>query len=1370
MRTTKPGQKRWARVLLAAATVVAATVAHAADDSRWQALADRVFTPVTPNAEMPHALVPNSMTEGAHGFLWMAGQVGLLRWDGYEYRDYPASALPDGVQDVDVWTLYRDARQTLWAGTKSNGLVRYDPVQDRLVCVGLVSARCGTEEVWSIADDGAGGIWVATSTGLFRLDGSGRRIAQFHAVPGQPNSLPDDEVFAVLRDREGVLWVGTSHGLVRSRDDGREFTAVALDGRAAPAVSRLMEDGEGRLWIGTRTDGAFVIGANRGPARIVGDTAPRGPTGSAPDITSLLEIAPDHIWLATDGSGIVEVDAATMHTQRIAHDPFVPNSLDSDAVMSLYRDRSGLVWVSTESGLSQYNPGRGIMTMFGHGTRQDGLPGEGVLAVYAAPDDSLWIGVQGGGFIVFYADGRRAKGLPDHNVYTISPAPSGGMLLGTDGGLFMADASGEHVTHLTVPQLGPKVHTLQTVDGSVWLGGWDGGLWQLHIDAAGAVRVLRYETAPRLTNPVVDAVTRMRDGRLAIGTDNGMNILDPASNTIERITSDPTDPLGLTAGLVGAIATDRQGRLWIGTQNGLDMLQGHDAAGKPRFRHITVADGLPNASIDSLEVDHLGFIWASTDKGLAVVDPSDFTVRALQRGDGLAISNYWSDSSTQTRDGDLMFGGIGGMTIVRPDSIMRRHYRPPVVFTAATVGGASVPVSPGNGGVLVVPAGTHSVEVEFAALDYSAPAHNHYRYRLDGFDTNWVDTDAAHREAAYTNLPPGDYLLRVRGSSRDGEWSDPETTLRIHVLPAWYQTLWFHVAAAVGAVLTMAALLRGWTAILRRRQRELERQVADRTTELSVSKMQLQHANSALEMRVAERTQALVERTAALEASDARFRAWFNNAEDAVFVVQVEPDGRFVYEAVNAAVERLFGVAADRYPGHEPGQVLSAEEAAAVLSHYREAAKGEPIQFESRINGSGVERLVDSWIVPLRNPVTGRVERLIGAARDITERRALEARLAQAQKLQALGGLAGGIAHDFNNILQAVAGAAMLIEQLPEDLAKIQRLARSTFAAAERGTSITKRLLAFARSDEFRVEAVPTAEILGGVAEVLSSTLGATIKVRTELGPGLPPLWADRGQFETALVNLGTNARDAMPGGGILTISAEAELVRDGIDHPAGLTAGAYVRIDVSDTGCGMDAATLARVVEPFFTTKPTGQGTGLGLALVKGFTEQSGGGMTIESAPGAGTIVSLWLRQAATEAVYRPLVPPRRRPAGAAPARILVVDDDDLVRETMAEQLAAGGFVVTTAANGTDALAIIQNAGAPDVMVCDLSMPGINGVDTIKRARALAPQMPCFLLTGYAGGRGALETGKDYTLLRKPISAGALIAHIDSALAAMRI
>ncbi|MDQ2801883.1 MAG: ATP-binding protein, partial [Pseudomonadota bacterium] len=223
--------------------------------------------------------------------------------------------------------------------------------------------------------------------------------------------------------------------------------------------------------------------------------------------------------------------------------------------------------------------------------------------------------------------------------------------------------------------------------------------------------------------------------------------------------------------------------------------------------------------------------------------------------------------------------------------------------------------------------------------------------------------------------------------------------------------------------------------------------------------------------------------------------------------------------------------------------------------------------------------------------------------------------------------LASGIAHDFNNVLQSVVGGIALIELRLGEGDAARRYTRLILDAAERGAAVTGRLLAFARHQELEAAPVDPGNLLAGLGEMLAPTLGASIALRVESEPKMPALLADKGQLETVLVNLVANARDAMPGGGTLTLVAAVEPVAS--EHPAGLTPGSYVRLSVGDTGVGIDRQLLARVTEPFFTTKPSGEGTGLGLAMAKNFAEQSGGALAIESERGRGTVVSLWLPRA---------------------------------------------------------------------------------------------------------------------------------------------
>ena len=389
---------------------------------------------------------------------------------------------------------------------------------------------------------------------------------------------------------------------------------------------------------------------------------------------------------------------------------------------------------------------------------------------------------------------------------------------------------------------------------------------------------------------------------------------------------------------------------------------------------------------------------------------------------------------------------------------------------------------------------------------------------------------------------------------------------------------------------------------------------------------------------------------------------------------------------------------------------------------------------------------------------------------EIAERRNTEAALLQAQKVQAMGQLAAGIAHDFNNVLQAIAGGISVIRDQAGDPATVGRFAAKLELAVERGASVTRRLLAFARSDAMREETLKLGELFEGLREVLGATLGGRIRIEVAVAPGLPPVVADRGQLETVLVNLATNARDAMPDGGVIRLSAVA---RDAMDAKAGREGGACIRIAVADTGMGMDAATLARASEPFFTTKPLGQGTGLGLAMARNFAERTGGALHIDSRPGEGTTVSLCLPVAAPAEGAGQAVRADAAQAGAGQRqrRVLLVDDEQMVLEVLAEQLALAGFEVREAPNGPAALARLAEAGqAVDLVVSDLAMPGMDGIELIRRVRQLRPDLPAILITGFAGDAATLEVarviGGRFSLLRKPISGAELADEVSLLLA----
>ncbi len=390
---------------------------------------------------------------------------------------------------------------------------------------------------------------------------------------------------------------------------------------------------------------------------------------------------------------------------------------------------------------------------------------------------------------------------------------------------------------------------------------------------------------------------------------------------------------------------------------------------------------------------------------------------------------------------------------------------------------------------------------------------------------------------------------------------------------------------------------------------------------------------------------------------------------------------------------------------------------------------------------------------------------VIGAfhlAADISERVRAEAELAgaqealrQSQKMEAMGSLTGGVAHDFNNLLTPIIGSLDLLERKGLGGERERRLIHGALQSAERAKTLVQRLLAFARRQPLRTEAVDVAALVAGMADLVASTSGPTVQVGIDVEPGLPTALADANQVEMAILNLAVNARDAMPDGGRLTLSAAAETADAA--HRAGLRPGPYVRLSVADSGTGMDEATLQRAVEPFFSTKGVGKGTGLGLSMVHGLAAQLGGGLALSSRPGLGTRVELWLPAGGEAAVAG-----ERRASTDTPPRsgvVLLVDDEEAVRASTADMLTELGYAVVEAASAEEALRLFDGGLSPDLLVTDHLMPGMTGAELIRHVGA-ARKLPALVVSGYAEVEAVAP---DLPRLAKPFRRADLAAAIRS-------
>jgi PAS domain S-box-containing protein len=385
-----------------------------------------------------------------------------------------------------------------------------------------------------------------------------------------------------------------------------------------------------------------------------------------------------------------------------------------------------------------------------------------------------------------------------------------------------------------------------------------------------------------------------------------------------------------------------------------------------------------------------------------------------------------------------------------------------------------------------------------------------------------------------------------------------------------------------------------------------------------------------------------------------------------------------------------------------------------------------------------------------------------GTLTDISEQRSLESQLVQAQKMDAIGKLTGGIAHDFNNLLAAVIGGLGLLEKRAQLEEEQRRVLGMTKRAAEQGSELVRRLLAFARRQKLEPQSIELHSLRDAVSDLLTHTLGGLVNIEWEIEEPIWNAFADQAQLELALVNLIINARDAMPNGGTVTVSANNRQLTSELLH--GLPQGDYVQIAVNDTGTGISSEDLEKVMEPFFTTKEVGKGSGLGLSMVYGFAKQSNGAFAIASELGKGTAAELWLpRGSSLETRIASPTVERRRDGPALNLRLLLVDDHAEVRSTTAAVLEDLGHEVLEATNGAEALKIMTNGDCNfDLLITDYAMPHQSGTEFLREARKLCPKVPALIVTGYAETDAIGDRPENVDVLLKPYTPANLEAAIE--------
>lgn len=777
-------------------------------------------------------LAQNSVSvvaQDSRGFIWIATQGGLHRYDGYtllrfQHNPDRADSLPDNL----VTALADAGDGKLWVGSNSGGLVLFDPDHDHVLPLARAAAQPDSR-IYALQSLPDHGVLVASAFGIERLEPP-------YALPLRLWTNPDGDASAArdfARCPDGSVYAATSNMVLALADNTALTRILSLP---ADPVDALFCDHRGRLLLGDRNGLARIDRGNGAIARVAlgADAADNA------HINQIIEDRRGRLWLAIAGVGLVRLDDHGTTRRITPPNADIAGALPDAQIDSLFVDRSGLLWVGTQSHGAAWtdpddSPFRSISDLASGRVASDN---NHLRTFYEAPDGSLWLGVVGEGLLhydpgssVFQGFGdalARAtasvkpdpsettpanRDQPPLRVYAILPGDQDHLLLVSSRGVIDFDPRAGSAS--LVPLAGDDAATTQTPDirallrtrnGDLWAAQFDDGLLQFrdgklvhHYRARGA--------DDALASDVVLDIAEDRAGHVWAGTVDGLSMIDPASARVRSFHEQSGQRDSLSGHTVAEVMIGADGTVWAGTLSGLDRLLWRDDAGA-HFRRYGTGDGLPDSTVYCMVEDARdGDIWFSTNLGIGRLDPRDGSVRAFGPDDGLQGDEYDAGACTRLRDGRLVFGGTRGFDMLDTTALRTSAFQPPVAITGLRIGANPAPAADAT---VRVPASSRSLHIDFAALDYAAPRRNRFRYRLTGYDDDWIDAGTRH-SATYTNLAPGDYRFEVQGSNRDGVFG-AITALPVSVQAYWWRSRGMQMLYAALIVLIAFALLLGWRA------------------------------------------------------------------------------------------------------------------------------------------------------------------------------------------------------------------------------------------------------------------------------------------------------------------------------------------------------------------------------------------------------------------------------------------------------------------------------------------------------------------------------------------------------------------------------
>jgi len=814
----------------------------------------------------------NCILQDRQGYMWFGTNTGLIRFDGYETKVYsPINEESKNYLISEIITcLFEDRDGILWIGSENGGLTSYNPKNGRFELYINNPGNPGSladNIVITIYQDKHGSLWVGTNNGLDQMNPGTREFIHYRNNPKDPYSISSNIISAIIEDSQKRLWIGTDNGLCRVNEKTGEFICYRHNPGdpntiGSDSINALCNSRDKGIWIAT----------DKGFDKLYPST---GKFVHHQDITMqlipfldnrtycALEDNKERVWIGTV-EGLILLEKGSKNPYIFKHNAIDYFSLSNNLVPAIFQDRQGLIWVGTwGGGISLLDDKRPAFTHYRHIT---GMPGgllnNQIFAINEGPEGIFWIGTSRGGLAKFNRaensftnilhDPANPRSITQDNIIGIAVDKNGKLWIGfRNEGVDFFDPAAETAKHFKHNPDDPgslsinKTLTLiEDHEGFIWVGTNGGGLDRLNPATKKFTHYRFHPGSPQtLSSNTITTLFEESPGILWVGTkDKGLNLLDVKTGKARRYPQDTNTPGSIANYSIKTILKSSSGTLWVGTLGG--GLYRFDKE-KNRWKSYTIVDGLPNNVVYGILEDSHKNLWLSTNNGLSLFNPNPGIFKNFDSNDGIQANEFNTGAAFKSPwSKEMLFGGINGFNIFSPEEIKENKYIPPVAITSFKVfnkpRARSGIISPQT--EIKLKGNENYFSFEFAALNYSRPERNQYAYKLEGFDKNWIKC-GTRRYAGYTDLRPGTYTFRVKGSNSDGYWNQEGTSVKLVILPFFWQTDLFRIMLLLAAGLTVYLVF--WVRMRRVKAQKLElvKLVTERTAELEAERQKAEMAN-----------------------------------------------------------------------------------------------------------------------------------------------------------------------------------------------------------------------------------------------------------------------------------------------------------------------------------------------------------------------------------------------------------------------------------------------------------------------------------------------------------------------------------------------